>query len=50
MSKRALIRQKQLEEEDPLVIKIAEEGSKDIEYLDMLNSLEDDTDTKDLPN
>ena len=50
MSKRASTRQKQLEEEDPLVIKIAEEGNIDIEYLERLNALEDNTDKKELPN
>ena len=50
MSKRASIRQKQIEEEDSLVMKIAQEGNIDIEYLEMLNALENDTDTKDLPD
>ena len=45
MSKRASVRQKQLEEEDPLVIEIAEEGSIDIEYLEMLNTLENNVET-----
>ena len=49
MSKREAIRKKQLEEEDPLVIKIAEESNLDLEYLDMLNAIENDTVTQDLP-
>ena len=49
MSKRATIRKKQLEEEDPLVIKVAEESNLDLEYLEMLNNIENDTETQDLP-
>ena len=43
------VKEKELEKEDPLVMKIAEEGSVIIEYLEMLNVLENDTETKDLP-
>ena len=50
MSKRASIKMKQLEEEDPRVMKIADEGNLDIAYLEMLNTLENDTETKDLPD
>ena len=39
MSKRASIRKNQLEEDDPLVMKIAEEGNLDIAYLEMLNAI-----------
>ena len=42
MSRKAAIRKKQLEEEEPLVIKIAEESNLDIEYLEMLNNIEND--------
>ena len=42
-------RKKQLEIEDRLVIKLAEEGNLDIEYLEMLNAIENDTVTQDLP-
>ena len=48
MSKRATIRKKQLEEEDLLVIKLAEESNLDLEYLEMLNNIENDTMTQDL--
>ena len=50
MSKRALVRQKQLEDEDPLVMKITEEESINIEYLEMLNALKNNVETKDLPD
>jgi hypothetical protein len=49
MSKRATVRAKQLEQEDPLVLNIAEEGNLDVEYLSMMNSLENKRETKDLP-
>ena len=49
MSKRATTRKKQLEEEDPLMIKITEESNLDLEYLEMLNNIENVTTTQDLP-
>ena len=50
MIKRALVRRKQLEDEDPLVMKITEEESINIEYLEMLNALKNNVETKDLPD
>ena len=50
MSKRATVRAKQLEQEDPLVLNIAEEGNLDVEYLSMMNSLENKVETKYLPD
>ena len=48
-SKRAAIRKKQLKEEDPLVVmKIVEEDNLDLEYLEMLKNIENDTVTQDL--
>ena len=41
-SKRANIRKKQLEMEDPLVMKIAEEGNLELEHLEMLNNIENE--------
>ena len=41
-SKRAAIRKKQLEMEDPLVMKIAEEGNLELEHLEMLNKIENE--------
>ena len=38
-SKREAIRMKQLEMEDPLVMKIAEEENMDLEYLEVLNNI-----------
>ena len=49
MSKKATIRNQQLETEDPLVMKIVEEANMDIEYIEMLNNIENDTETQDLP-
>ena len=48
MSKRATVRAKQLEQEDPLVLNIAEAGNLDVEYLSMMNSLENKIETNDL--
>ena len=31
-------------------MKLAEEGNLDIEYLEMINAIENDTETKDLPD
>ena len=45
MSKRATTRKKQLEEEDPLLIKITEESNLDLEYLEMLNAMINDIKT-----
>ena len=42
-SKRAAIRKKQLEMEDPLLIQIAEEGDLDLEYLEVFIDIENDT-------
>ena len=47
MSKIAAIMKKQLEGKNPLVIKTAEESNLDLEYLEMLNAIEDDIVTKD---
>ena len=47
--KRAAIRNKQLETEDPVVMKIAEEANMDLECLEMLNNIENDTETQDIP-
>ena len=44
-SKRVAKRKKQLEMEHPLVMKIAEEGNLDLEYLEMLNNIENETET-----
>ena len=49
MSKRVTVRAKQLEQEDPLVLNIAEAGNLDVEYLSMLNSLENKIESKNLP-
>ena len=48
MSKAARIRKKQMEKNDPLVQKIAEEASIDPEYVEMMNYLESDTEFKDI--
>ena len=48
MSKAAQIRKKQMEKNDPLVQKIAEEASIDPEYVEMMNYLESDTEFKDI--
>ena len=40
MSKRATVRAKQLEQEDPLVLNIAEEGNLELEYLAMMTAIE----------
>ena len=50
MSKRASVGQKQLKKKDPLVMKMREQGKINIEYLEMLDALENDTETKDLPD
>ena len=47
MSKKASIMNKQLEKEDPLVLKIAEEANMDPDYIDMMNHIENDTDFDD---
>ena len=47
MSKRATVRSKQLETEDPLVIQLAKKNGEDMEYIEMLNAIENDT--KNLP-
>ena len=40
MSTRKALRAKQLEKEDPLVLQVAELGSENEEYVNMLNYLE----------
>ena len=40
VSKRATVRQKQLESDDPLVENIANEGNIDIDYLRMMDQIE----------
>ena len=40
LSKRATVRQKQMEHDDPLIMNIANEGNIDLEYLSMLNQIE----------
>ena len=37
MSKKAAIRKKQLDRDDPLVMKIAEEANMDSDYVEMMN-------------
>ena len=49
MSKKASIMNKQLEKEDPLVLKIAEEANMDPDYIDMMNHIENDTIFDDIP-
>ena len=49
LSKRAMAQAKQLEKEDPLVENIANEGNLDIEYLSMMNQIENKIESKDLP-
>ena len=43
MSKKATIRNKQLERDDPLVMNIAEEANMDPDYIEMMNHIENDT-------
>ena len=43
LSKRATVRTKQLETDDPLVENIANEGNLDVEYLAMMNQIENKT-------
>ena len=49
LSKRATVRQKQLEHDDPLVLNIANEGNIDLEYLRMMNHIENKVELSDLP-
>ena len=49
MSKRATVRAKQLEQEDPLMLNTMEEGNLDLEYLSMMNSIENKVGSKVLP-
>ena len=49
MSKKASIRNKQLEKDDPLVLKIAEEANMDPYCIDMMNHIENNTDFDDIP-
>ena len=49
LSKRATVRQKQLEHDDPLVMNIANEGNIDLEYLSMLNQIENKIEIANLP-
>ena len=49
MSKKASIRNKQLEKDDPLVLKIAKEANMDADYVEMMNHIESDTNFDDIP-
>ena len=49
MSKKATIRNKQLEQDDPLVMKIAEEAAMDSDYVEMINHIENDTEFNNIP-
>ena len=49
MSKKATIRNKQLERDDPLVMKIAEEANMDSDYVEMMSHIENDTDFHYIP-
>ena len=46
LSKRATVRTKQLETDDPLVENIAIEGNLDVEYLAMMNQIENKTESR----
>ena len=48
MSKKAVIHEKQLEVLDPLVVELAQIGSGDPEYVEMLNDVENGTGSKDI--
>ena len=48
MSKAARTTRKQMEKNDPLVQKIAEEANLDYEYVEMMNYIEGDTEFKDI--
>ena len=48
MSKKAVIYEKQLEVLDPLVVELAQIGSGDPEYVEMLNDVENGTGSKDI--
>ena len=48
MSKIATVRKKQMEKNDPLVQKIAEEACLDPQYVEMMNCIETDTNYKDI--
>ena len=43
MSKRAAVRLKQLETEDPLVMQLTEDSGEDMVNVQMLNAMENDT-------
>ena len=49
LSKRATVRTKQLEKDDPLVENLANEGNIDLEYLNMMNQIEDKIENRNLP-
>ena len=49
LSKRAAVREKQLEIDDPLVENIANEGNLDVEYLSMMNMMENNTENRYIP-
>ena len=49
MSKKATIRNKQLERDDPLVMKIAEEANMDPDYVEMKNQIENDIEFENIP-
>ena len=50
LSKKLVKHVKQLETFDPLCQEMAEEGSFDQEYLEMMAAIENKVDTKDLPD
>ena len=50
MSKKAEIYRKQLEVEDPLVIQLGVQAGMDLEYVEMVNHIENRTEFKDLPD
>ena len=48
LSKRATVRTKQLEKDDPLIENIANEGNLDVEYLAMMNQIENKIESRNL--
>ena len=49
MSKKASIYKKQLEVEDPLVIQLGIQAGMDLEYVEMVNAIENRTEYRNLP-
>ena len=49
MSKKAEVYRKQLEIEDPLVMRLAEQAGLDLEYVEMVNLVENRAEYKDIP-